>query len=95
MESCYGDVPMDEGTRSRRIDGVNGLSMHILEARHRPPDQPLVLLFYGFPELAFSWRKLMPLIAARGYHVIAPDQRGYGATTGGDADYDGHRLHFD
>jgi alpha-beta hydrolase superfamily lysophospholipase len=48
-----------------------------------------VLLLHGFPELAFSWRKLMPLIAARGYHVIAPDQRGYGATTGWDADYDG------
>ena len=94
MESCYGDVPMDEGTRSRRIDGVNGLSMHILEAGYRPPDQPLVLLLHGFPELAFSWRKLMPLIAARGYHVIAPDQRGYGATTGGDADYDGDLASF-
>src|ERR1700739_3833281 len=81
-ESCYGDVPMDAGIRSRRIDGVNGLSMHILEAGYRQPDQPLVLLLHGFPELAFSWRKLMPLIAARGYHVIAPDQRGYGATTG-------------
>ena len=94
MESCYGDVPMDGGTRSRRIDGVNGLSMHILEAGYRPPDQPLVLLLHGFPELAFSWRKLMPLIAARGYHVIAPDQRGYGATTGEDADYDGDLASF-
>src|SRR6516225_10728889 len=94
MESCYGDVPLDVGIRSRRIDGVNGLSMHVLEAGYRPPDRPLVLLLHGFPELAFSWRKLMPLIAARGYHVVAPDQRGYGATTGWDADYDGELASF-
>jgi pimeloyl-ACP methyl ester carboxylesterase len=53
-----------------------------------------VLLLHGFPELAFSWRKLMPLLAARGYHVIAPDQRGYGASTGWDADYDGDLASF-
>jgi pimeloyl-ACP methyl ester carboxylesterase len=94
MESCYGDVPLDVGIRSRRIDGVNGLSMHVLEAGYRPRDQPLVLLLHGFPELAFSWRKLMPLMAARGYQVIAPDQRGYGATTGWDADYDGDLASF-
>jgi pimeloyl-ACP methyl ester carboxylesterase len=94
MESCYGDVPLDDGIRSRRIDGVNGLSMHILEAGYRRPGQPVVLLLHGFPELAFSWRKLMPLIAARGYHVIAPDQRGYGATTGWDGDYDGDLAAF-
>jgi pimeloyl-ACP methyl ester carboxylesterase len=92
METRYGDVPLDDGIRSRRIDGVNGLSMHILEAGQ--PDAPLVLLLHGFPELAFSWRKLMPLIAARGYHVIAPDQRGYGATTGWGADYDGDLAPF-
>ncbi len=88
METCYGDVPLEAGIRSRRIDGVNGLSMHILEAGYRPPGQPLVLLLHGFPELAFSWRKLLPLLADRGYHVIAPDQRGYGATSGWEADYD-------
>ena len=94
MESCYGDVPLDDGIRSRRIDGVNGLSMHILEAGWHQPDRPVVLLLHGFPELAFSWRKLMPLVAARGYHVIAPDQRGYGATTGWNADYDGDLTPF-
>ena len=65
METCYGDVPLDDGIRSRRVDGVNGLSMHILEAGFRHPGRPVVLLLHGFPELAFSWRKLMPLIAAR------------------------------
>jgi non-specific protein-tyrosine kinase len=94
MESCYGDAPLDHDIRSRRIDGVNGLSVHILEAGYRQPDRPLVLLLHGFPELAFSWRKVMPLLAARGYHVIAPDQRGYGATTGWDADYDADLASF-
>jgi hypothetical protein len=89
MESCYGEVPFDDGIRSRRIDGVNGLSMHILEAGYQHSGQPLVLLLHGFPELAFSWRKLLPLIAAAGYYVVAPDQRGYGATTGWDARFDG------
>jgi pimeloyl-ACP methyl ester carboxylesterase len=47
-----------------------------------------VLLLHGFPELAFSWRKQMVPLAAAGFHVIAPDQRGYGRTTGCDTAYD-------
>ena len=43
------------------------------------------MLLHGFPELAWSWRKVMPRLASAGYHVIAPDQRGYGKTTGWDA----------
>ena len=48
----------------------------------------LILLLHGFPELAYSWRKVMLPLAAAGYHVIAPDQRGYGRTTGWDDSYD-------
>jgi pimeloyl-ACP methyl ester carboxylesterase len=48
-----------------------------------------VLLLHGFPELAYSWRKVMLPLAAAGFHVVAPDQRGYGRTTGWDPDYDG------
>jgi pimeloyl-ACP methyl ester carboxylesterase len=66
---------------------VNGLAMHCLEAG--TPGQPCVLLLHGFPELAYSWRKVMPALAAAGYHVVAPDQRGYGKTTGWDPRYDG------
>src|SRR5687767_15803548 len=54
--------------------------MHVLEAG--TPGRPCVLLLHGFPELAYSWRKIMPALAAAGFHVIAPDQRGYGRTTG-------------
>ena len=49
----------------------------------------MVLLLHGFPELAYSWRKVMLPLAAAGFRVVAPDQRGYGRTTGWDAAYDG------
>ncbi|HYF60744.1 MAG TPA: alpha/beta hydrolase [Burkholderiaceae bacterium] len=56
--------------------------MHVLEAGHEPPERPLLLLLHGFPELAYSWRSVMPALADAGWHVVAPDQRGYGRTTG-------------
>jgi len=76
------------GIRARFVSGVNGLRMHILEAGSAAPGRPAVLLLHGFPELAYSWRKIMPVLAAAGFHVIAPDQRGYGRTTGWSANYD-------
>jgi len=77
------------GVRSRHVDDVNGLRVHVLEAGFEETGRPCVLLLHGFPELAYSWRKVMPALAAAGYHVVAPDQRGYGATTGWDGDFDG------
>ena len=76
------------GIRSRFVDDVNGLSVHILEAGFDKPDRPLVLMLHGFPEIAYSWRKVMPAVAAAGFHVVAPDLRGYGRTTGWSPDYD-------
>ena len=61
--------------------------MHVLEAGDA--SRPCLLLLHGFPELAWSWRKVMAPLAQAGFHVIAPDQRGYGRTTGWDGDYDG------
>ncbi len=87
-------TPLPAGVRSRRIDGVNGLDMHILEAGGDEPARPLVLLLHGFPELAYSWRKVLPALAAAGYWAVAPDQRGYGRTTGWQADYDGDLRPF-
>jgi pimeloyl-ACP methyl ester carboxylesterase len=80
--------------RSRFVEGINGLRMHVLEAGFETRGRPCVLLLHGFPELAYSWRKVMPSLAASGYHVIAPDQRGYGRTTGWDAGYDGDLHSF-
>ena len=81
-------LPLPTGIRSRFIDGINGLRMHVLEAGHEQPGKPLLLLLHGFPELAYSWRKVMLPLAAAGFHVVAPDQRGYGRTTGQSMAYD-------
>lgn len=82
------------GIRSRFIDNQNGLNMHFLEAGYGTPDRPCLVLLHGFPELAYSWRKIMGPLAEAGYHVIAPDQRGYGLTTGWNGDYDGELAPF-
>jgi pimeloyl-ACP methyl ester carboxylesterase len=81
-------VPLPPGIRSRFVDDINGLSVHVLEAGFESKGRPCVLLLHGFPELAYSWRKVMPVLADAGYHVIAPDQRGYGRTTGWDGRYE-------
>ena len=85
----YGNVTLSPGIRSRATANVNGLTVHILEAGYEVPGRPAVLLLlHGFPELAYSWRKVMLPLAAAEYHVIAPDQRGYGRTIGWDDSYD-------
>ena len=83
----YGNGTLPAGIRSRLVDNVNGMTVHMLEAGSSP-GRPAVLLLHGFPELAYSWRKVMLPLAAAGYHVIAPDQRGYGRTTGWDDSFD-------
>ncbi len=60
----------------------------MLEAGFEAKDRPCVLLLHGFPELAYSWRKVMLPLASAGFHVIAPDRRGYGRTSGWDVGYD-------
>ncbi len=82
------------GIRARLVPDINGLAMHVLEAGFEEPGRPCLLLLHGFPELAYSWRKVMLPLAAAGFHVVAPDQRGYGRTTGWDARYDGELRSF-
>src|SRR5437016_7109456 len=84
----YGNGTIPAGIRSRAVANVNGMTVHMLEAGFERPGRPAVLLLHGFPELAYSWRKVMVPLAAAGYHVIAPDQRGFGRTTGWDNSYD-------
>ena len=62
-------------TSFRDID-VNGVTLHVRQAGD--PADPTVVLCHGFPELAYSWRHQMQPLADAGFHVIAPDQRGYG-----------------
>lgn len=63
---------------SERLVDTNGVRLRVLEAGDR--GAPTVLLAHGFPELAYSWRRQIPVLAQAGYHVIAPDQRGYGGS---------------
>lgn len=93
-DAGFGAFPLPGGIRSRFVEGVNGLRMHILEAGFESPGRPCVLLLHGFPEIAYSWRKIMLPIACAGYHVVAPDQRGYGWTEGWDDRYDGDLESF-
>ena len=52
----YGNSMLPSGVRSRRINNVNGLTVHLLEAGHEVTGRPALLLLHGFPELAYSWR---------------------------------------
>ncbi len=56
---------------------VNGVHLEVFEAGRHHAGRPIVLC-HGWPELAFSWRHQVPALVAAGYHVIAPNQRGYG-----------------
>jgi len=90
---AFSMTPLDTDTlptaiRARFVRGINGLDMHVLEAGFEPAGRPLAVLLHGFPEIAYSWRKVMPALAAAGYRVVAPDLRGYGRTTGWSANYD-------
>jgi len=79
-------------TSTERLVETNGVSLRTYEAGER--GAPLVVLAHGFPELAYSWRHQIQVIADAGYHVLAPDQRGYGGSDRPDAveAYDIHAL---
>ena len=56
---------------------VNGVELEVFEAGRENKGKPIVLC-HGWPEHAFSWRHQVPALVAAGYHVIVPNQRGYG-----------------
>ncbi len=56
---------------------VNGVTLEVYEAGSENAGNPIVLC-HGWPEHAYAWRHQMPALAAAGYHVIVPNQRGYG-----------------
>jgi pimeloyl-ACP methyl ester carboxylesterase len=58
---------------------TNGVELALFEAGE--PGAPVVVLSHGFPECAYSWRHQMAPLAEAGFHVLAPDQRGYGFST--------------
>ena len=56
---------------------VNGIELEVFEAGQQNKGRPIVLC-HGWPEHAFTWRYQIPALVQAGYHVIAPNQRGYG-----------------
>jgi pimeloyl-ACP methyl ester carboxylesterase len=66
-------------TSTERLVETNGVQLRVIDAGDR--DAPVVVLAHGFPELAYSWRHQIPALAEAGYHVLAPDQRGYGGSS--------------
>ncbi len=68
---------------------VNGIELEVFEAGRQNAGRPVVLC-HGWPDLAFTWRHQVPALVAAGYHVIAPNQRGYGNSScpGEVAEYD-------
>lgn len=66
----------DDFPRPTRVS-VNGVELEVFEAGRENAGRPIVLC-HGWPELAFSWRHQVPALVAAGYHVIVPNQRGYG-----------------
>ena len=91
---AYGQATLPDSIRSRFIENVNGLRVHMLEAGFETPNRPCILFLHGFPELAYSWRKVMVRLAAAGYHAIAADQSGFGRTTGWDSRYEADLTSF-
>ena len=66
------------------------MQLRVIEAGDR--GAPVVVLAHGFPELAYSWRHQIPALADAGYHVLAPDQRGYGGSSRPEA-IDAYNIH--
>ena len=62
---------------SPKVIALNGIELEVFEAGHENRGNPIVLC-HGWPEHAYSWRHQLPVLAAAGYHVIVPNQRGYG-----------------
>src|SRR3954451_3185565 len=65
---------MDQGAVTHRRVATNGIDLHVAEQGEGRP----VVLCHGFPELWYSWRHQLPVLADAGYRAIAPDMRGYG-----------------
>ncbi|XP_013605700.1 PREDICTED: bifunctional epoxide hydrolase 2-like isoform X1 [Brassica oleracea var. oleracea] len=65
---------MAREVREQRIK-TNGIWLNVVEKGDN--GGPLVLLLHGFPETWFSWRHQIDFLSSHGYHVVAPDLRGY------------------
>ena len=90
MDTSWPPALRPEGLTIRPLE-ANGLTFELAEMGQ---GDRLALMLHGFPELALSWRHQMPVLAARGWRVWAPNLRGYGASSrpAGVAAYHADRL---
>ena len=72
-------TPLDSQIQQKMAKNINQSNIHYLECGEE--HDKLIILLHGFPEISFSWRKIMVPLANAGYHVVAPDRRGHGQTT--------------
>ena len=86
-------VVLVDGPWDHREVNAGGLRFHVAEAG--PQDGPLVLLLHGFPEFWWSWRHQLGALGAAGFHAVAPDLRGYGASDKPPRGYDAYTLSAD
>ena len=86
-------VVLVDGPWSHRSVTAGGLRFRVAETG--PVDGPLVLLLHGFPEFWWSWRSQLVALGAAGFHAVAPDLRGYGASDKPPRGYDLYTLAAD
>ncbi len=77
MTNGYSSKMKELGFPEPSLVSVNGIQLEVFEAGRENKDKPIVLC-HGWPEHAFSWRFQIPALVNAGYHVIVPNQRGYG-----------------
>lgn len=86
-------VVLVDGPWTHRDVSAGGLRFHVAETGRA--DGPLVLLLHGFPEFWWSWRHQLTALGAAGFHAVAPDLRGYGASDKPPRGYDAYTLSAD
>ena len=82
---------MASGGLGEHVHALDGIDLYTVEAG--PPDGPLLILLHGFPEFSYGWRHQIGPLAAAGFRVVVPDQRGYGRS-GKPEGIDAYRLHL-
>jgi len=73
-------MPLNSYFPAPQMIELNGITLEVFEAGAHNRGNPIVLC-HGWPELAYSWRAQIPALVAAGYHVLAPNQRGFGASS--------------
>lgn len=86
-------VVLVDGPWTHRDVTANGIRFHLAE--YGPEDGPLVVLLHGFPEFWWSWRHQLVALGEAGFHAVAPDLRGYGASDRPPRGYDAYTLSSD